>query len=335
MVVVQWWAYKLILWSWFLSYNHACGSAMGLYYKLVLSSYKPYHDFFCLFPAQIMQEIKENDVQIYTFPTDDQTVSELNKKMNVSRTKVEFRYFLSSSCGKGRACQVLWWTTLGHHWGTKDAAQAHPIWFVLRDVQIYQVVFNPSNNLLFYFLFFFLVISWLWFFFYLLVFAILFTVQENQDLSYCYCFFSFSRICCRLLLLAAARKSKWTGRKSEHAFIRGEQLKVRRNKLHSCLATDHSCRSLKLTCLLPTLPFSSLCFLKEDAHSWITLAMAAPSWNGSHRWQHLSKVPLASVAGPNTVVHVHLFFLSIFSLHLTQNAFLLLSESALSHFFLL
>ena len=111
--------------------------------------------FFCLFPAQIMQEIKENDVQIYTFPTDDQTVSELNKKMNVSRTKVEFRYFLSSSCGKGRACQVLWWTTSGHHWGTKDAAQAHPIWFVLRDVQIYQVVFNPSNNLLFYFLFFF------------------------------------------------------------------------------------------------------------------------------------------------------------------------------------
>jgi len=41
---------------------------------------------FCLqfFHHQIMQELGSNGVQIYTFPTNEEQVSDLNAKMNVS-----------------------------------------------------------------------------------------------------------------------------------------------------------------------------------------------------------------------------------------------------------
>ena len=34
---------------------------------------------------QIIEELRANDVQIYEFPTDDETVADLNAKMNVSK----------------------------------------------------------------------------------------------------------------------------------------------------------------------------------------------------------------------------------------------------------
>lgn len=34
--------------------------------------------------CQIMEELRRNGVEIYKFPTDDETISDLNAKMNVS-----------------------------------------------------------------------------------------------------------------------------------------------------------------------------------------------------------------------------------------------------------
>ena len=36
------------------------------------------------YPLQIMEELGENGLRIYTFPTEDATVAEINNKMNVS-----------------------------------------------------------------------------------------------------------------------------------------------------------------------------------------------------------------------------------------------------------
>ena len=40
-----------------------------------------------LFCVQITEELRANGVQIYQFPTDDETVADLNSKMNVSHTQ--------------------------------------------------------------------------------------------------------------------------------------------------------------------------------------------------------------------------------------------------------
>ena len=38
--------------------------------------------FFCIFQSKIMSELVNNNVQIYQFPTSDETISEVNKGMN-------------------------------------------------------------------------------------------------------------------------------------------------------------------------------------------------------------------------------------------------------------
>ena len=40
----------------------------------------------CILNLQIMEELGENGLRIYTFPTEDATVAEINNKMNVSAT---------------------------------------------------------------------------------------------------------------------------------------------------------------------------------------------------------------------------------------------------------
>lgn len=41
---------------------------------------------------QIMEELGENGLRIYTFPTEDATVAEINNKMNVSITNGTYEY---------------------------------------------------------------------------------------------------------------------------------------------------------------------------------------------------------------------------------------------------
>ena len=42
--------------------------------------------FACSISSQIIEELTKNGVEIYRFPTDDETVAEMNNTMNVSTT---------------------------------------------------------------------------------------------------------------------------------------------------------------------------------------------------------------------------------------------------------
>lgn len=47
--------------------------------------------FACSISSQIIEELTKNGVEIYRFPTDDETVAEMNNTMNVSTTLSVFQ----------------------------------------------------------------------------------------------------------------------------------------------------------------------------------------------------------------------------------------------------
>lgn len=69
----------------------------------------------CLLTTQIIEELRSNDIEIYKFPTDDETVADLNAKMNdqVPFAVVGSRDEIVVNGHKVRARQYPWGTVEG------------------------------------------------------------------------------------------------------------------------------------------------------------------------------------------------------------------------------